>query len=240
MPTENAKIAVVTGGSGSIGLACGAELVRRGFDVVLTARREDKLAAAAAEIGARHVAADSADEESFADVVAAVDHVDLLVLSAGILDGTFVRKEEPATFDEVQRANLRSAFVATWATLPKMPAGGRIIFVSSTAAADPMKGFTAYSASKAGVDAFAKSLAREVARDGIQVHIVSPGPVLTPMLRTPRFPMHVIRSEDVAQLVGFLTTLRPEVVMPEIRFWGAEEGPFEAETVSPENRPPGR
>ncbi|HLN16199.1 MAG TPA: SDR family oxidoreductase [Acidimicrobiales bacterium] len=226
---------MITGGSGSIGLACGVELLRRGFKVVLTARSEDKLAAAAAEIGASHVAADSTDEHSFAAVMDAVDHVDVLVHSAGMLGGTFVRKEEPEVWDEVLRSNLRSAFVATWATVKKMPPGGRFIYISSTAAADPMKGLTAYSAGKAGVDAFAKSLAKEVARDGIQVHIVSPGPVLTPMISEPKFLMHVIRSEDVAQLVGFLTSLRPEVCMPEIRFWGAEEGPFESETI---DRPP--
>jgi NAD(P)-dependent dehydrogenase (short-subunit alcohol dehydrogenase family) len=228
---------VVTGGSGAIGLACGAELARRGFSVLLTARGEEQLAAAAQRIGASHVAADSANEDSFAAVVGAVDHIDVLVLAAGVLDGTFVRKDSVASWDAVIRANLRSAYVATAASLPKMRPGGRIFCISSTAATAPMKGLTAYSASKAGLDAFAMALAAEVARDGIQVHILAPGPVESPMLRTPKFPMHVITAEDVAQVLGFVTTLRPQVVLPEIRFWGTPEGPFESAVVAP--RPKG-
>jgi NAD(P)-dependent dehydrogenase (short-subunit alcohol dehydrogenase family) len=230
------RVAVVTGGSGAIGLACGAELVRRGFEVVLTARGADRLREVAAGIGATAVAADSTDEDSFAAVAAARDRIDVLVLAAGVLDGTFVRKETLATWDGVISANLRSAYVATRATLPKMPAGGRIFLISSTAASAPMKGLTAYSASKAGLEGFAGALAREVARDGIQVHILAPGPVLTPMLRTPKFPMHVITVDDVAHVLGFLTELRPQVVLPEIRFWGAEEGPFESDVVEPAPR----
>ncbi|HEY6696726.1 MAG TPA: SDR family NAD(P)-dependent oxidoreductase, partial [Acidimicrobiales bacterium] len=104
------KVAVVTGGSGGIGVACGEALAAAGYDVVLTARRAEPLREAADKLGARWVAADCADEEQFAAVVAAVDHVDFLVHAAGILDGTFVRKEAPDTFDRVIRSNLRSAF----------------------------------------------------------------------------------------------------------------------------------
>ena len=234
--TRERRTAVITGGSGSIGLACGAALSKAGFRVVLTARRADVLADAARSIGVEHVAADSADEESFAAVADAVDRVDVLVLSAGILEGTFVRRERLATFDGVVAANLRSAVVATSLLLPKIPPGGRIIPISSTAARAPMKGLTAYSASKAGLEAYAAALAREVARDGISVHVVAPGPVETPMLRDERFSMHVITSEDVAEVVRFLVSLRPEIVLPEIRFWGAEEGPFEADLVGPAAR----
>ena len=53
------------------------------------------------------------------------------------------------------------------------------------------------------------------------------------MLRPTPFQMHVVRSEDVAKVIGFLVTLRPEIVLPEVRFWGAEEGPFESESVGP-------
>src|SRR4029453_7101641 len=127
------RVAVVTGGSGGIGFACGEALAAGGYDVVLTARRPEPLREAADKFGARWVAADSADEEQFAAVVAAVDHVDFLVHAAGLLAATFVRTEALETFARVIRANLRSAFVATAAVLPKMPPGGRIVFVSSTA-----------------------------------------------------------------------------------------------------------
>lgn len=228
------KVAVVTGGSGGIGVACGRALRAAGYDVVLTARRRDPLREAAGALGARWVVADSADEEQFTAVVDAVDHVDFLVHAAGILDGTFVRKEDPATFDRVIRANLRSAFIATAALLPKMPQGGRIVFISSTAGLQGMKGRAAYSASKGGMNAFAQALAAEVARDGIAVHVIAPAPVDTPMLERVTFPMRTLRSSDVGDAVAFLDRLDPSVVLPEIVLRAADEGPAAPEPVVPE------
>jgi NAD(P)-dependent dehydrogenase (short-subunit alcohol dehydrogenase family) len=228
------KIAVVTGGSGGIGFACGEALVAAGYQVVLTARRSDPLKEAADKLDARWVAADSADEDQFAAVVAGLDHVDFLVHAAGILDGTFVRREAASTFDRVIRANLRSAFVATTAVLPKMRAGGRIVFISSSAGYVGMKGRASYSASKAGMNGFAQSLAAEVARDGINVHVVAPAPVDTPMLDRVTFPMHVLQSRDVAEVIAFLDRLDPSVVLPEIVLRAADEGPLASAPIMPE------
>lgn len=227
------KVAVVTGGSGGIGYASAAALKARGYDVVLTSRRPEPLQEAAERLGARWVAADAADEASFAAVVADLDEVHVLVHAAGILAGTFVRKESIDTFDQVIRANLRSTFVTTAAVLPKVPVGGRIIFISSSSAHQPHPGRTAYSASKAGMNAFAAALAAEVARDGINVNIVTPAPVDTGMLEDVTFPMHTLRSEDVANAVAFLDGLDPSVVLPEIVLRANEVGPLAPEPVVP-------
>src|SRR5688500_7324822 len=98
---DGPRVAVVTGGSGGIGLACGRLLAGQRYDVVLSARREGPLREAAESIGARWAAADSADEDAFAAVVAEAGRVDLLIHSAGVMAGTFVRKETAATFDDV-------------------------------------------------------------------------------------------------------------------------------------------
>jgi NAD(P)-dependent dehydrogenase (short-subunit alcohol dehydrogenase family) len=217
---------VVTGGSGGIGIACAEALIARGVDVLLTARREGPLATAAESIGARWLAADAADPESFQQVVDACEQIDVLVHSAGILKGTFVRKERVEDFDEVIRANLRSTFVTVHATLPKIPVGGRIILVSSSAGNAPMKARTAYSASKAGVNAFAAALATEVARDGIQVHVVSPAPVETPMLEEVTFEMYALQAKDVGDAVAFLDGLHPRVCLPILEMYAMEEGPL--------------
>jgi NAD(P)-dependent dehydrogenase (short-subunit alcohol dehydrogenase family) len=228
-----AKVAVVTGGSGGIGLACAGALCRRGYEVVLTSRRPDPLEAAAAQLGARWVAADCSDDESFGRVLDGLDRVDFLVHAAGILDGTFVRKEAIATFDRVIRANLRSVFVTTSAVLPKMGAGGRLVYISSSAAYVGMRGRSAYSAAKAGMNAFAYSVAAEVARDGINVHVVAPAPVETDMLDQVTFPMFVLRSDDVADVITFLDQLDPSVVLREIEFRASDEGPFAREPLVP-------
>ena len=225
MPADS-RTAIVTGGSGGIGKACAAVLCDRGYDVVLTARREAELAAAAAELGCRHVAADSAEPEEFARVVASCERVDLLVHAAGTLQGTFVRKERIEDFDAVIRSNLRSTFVVARAVLPVMPAFGRIVIVSSSAGASPMKGRAAYSASKGAVDAFAEVLRQEVIRDGIHVNLVVPAPVETAMLDTVTFEMHVIQATDVAQAVGYLEQLDPRVVVPRIDLSAVDQGPL--------------
>ena len=183
------RVAVVTGGSGGIGLACGRLLADNGYD--------------------------------------------LLVHAAGVLDGTFVRKERADTFDYVLRTNLRSTFVVSSTVLSKMPVGGRIVFISSSAAHKGMKGRSAYSASKAGMNAFAEALADEVARDGIHVNVVTPAPVRTEMLQRVTFPMRTLDAGDVASAVLFLDRLQPGVVVPEIAMHAVEEGPLAPEPVLP-------
>ena len=223
----------MTGGSSGIGLACGKALVGAGYDVVLTARREAALREAATAIGARYVAGDSAEVDGFAAVVDACERVDLLVHAAGVMQGTFVRKESLATFDNVLRVNLRSAFITSAAVLPKMPAGGRIIFLSSSSAHAPQPGRAAYSASKAGLNAFAAAMAKEVDRDGIGVHIVTTGPVATPMLEDVHFPMLALNPPDVAGAVVFLAQMPPNVALLEVSLDSVQQGPFAPEPLVP-------
>lgn len=220
------RTAVITGGSGGIGMACAEALVARGYDVVLTARTEQTLREAAERTGSRWVVADCADPEQFARVVDAVPHIDLLVHSAGILKGTFVRKERLEDFDDVIRANLRSALVVCQGALPKMGQGGRIVFVSSSASQAGMKARSAYSASKAGLNAFAQALTAEVARDGIHVNVVIPAPVETGMLEEVTFAMHALQSKDVADAVVFLDGLESWVAVPQIALHAVAEGPM--------------
>jgi len=227
------RVAVVTGGSSGIGLACARKLVERGYRVVLSARRAAPLAEAAAAIGAEWVAADSADEEQFAAVVTAAGRVDLLIHSAGMMAGTFVRTERAAVFDDVVRTNLRSAFVTVHAALPRMGPGGRIIFLSSSAAHAPQPGLAGYSASKAGLNAFAGALAREVDRDGIAVHVVTPAPTATPMLEGVRFPMIALDVDHVAEVTVWLDTLDASVVLPELSLGAVQKGPFAPEPFVP-------
>jgi NAD(P)-dependent dehydrogenase (short-subunit alcohol dehydrogenase family) len=228
------RTAVITGGSGGIGFACGEALVARGYDVVLTSRRPEPLQEAAAKIGARWVAADAADETSFAAVADAVDHIDLLVHAAGVLGGTFVRKETPESFDHVIRVNLRSTYVVTHAALAKMGVGGRIVYISSSSSVQPQRGRTAYSASKAAVNAYAAALSGEVERDGINVHVVIPAPVETPMIDDVTFPMHALQVKDVVDAVLFLDGLSPSVVLPEIFLRAHDDGPLAPELTLPE------
>jgi NAD(P)-dependent dehydrogenase (short-subunit alcohol dehydrogenase family) len=228
------RVAIVTGGSSGIGFGVGRTLVARGYDVVLTARRPGPLQEAAATIGARWMAADSTDPAAFAAVVGEAGRVDLLVHGAGVMAGTFVRKESLNTFESVVRTNLTSAFVVAHAVLPVMPAGGRIVYLSSSSAHAPQPGRSAYSASKAGLNAFAAALSKEVERDGISVHVVTTGPVATPMLDDVHFPMRTLGVDEVADAVVWLDSLPGNVALPEIQLSSVDQGPFAPEPFVPE------
>lgn len=231
---EGPRVAIITGGSSGIGLSCGRLLAEQGYDVVLTARREGPLREAADSVGARWVAGDCADAADFAAVVAEAGRVDLLVHAAGVMAGTFVRKETEESFDAVLRTNLRSAFIVTSASLTVMAPGGRIVFLSSSSAHAPHPGKAAYSASKAGLNAFAAALAQEVERDGIAVHVVTTGPVATPMLDDVHFPMLALDVDDVARAIVWLDTLAPSVALPELVLRSVEQGPFAPDVFVPE------
>jgi NAD(P)-dependent dehydrogenase (short-subunit alcohol dehydrogenase family) len=225
--------ALITGGSGGIGKACGRTLVELGYDVVLTARREAPLRAAAEEIGARYIVADASDPVMFESALASLPVVDFVVHAAGVLAGTYARKQDFEQWRTTLAANLDSCFVLTAAVLPRMRPGSRFAFISSSAAHEPMMGRTAYSASKAGMNAFARALALEVDRDGINVHIVTPGPVETEMLQDVPFEMYAIRASDVADTVAWLDTLDASVDLPEIRLNAVRRGPAAREPVVP-------
>lgn len=227
------RTALITGGSGGIGKICGRALCERGYDVVLTARREAPLKSAAEEIGARYLVADASDPDDFPNALGSLASVDLVVHAAGVLGGTYARKQTFEQWRTTMSANLDSCFVVVSAVLPRMVAGSRFIFISSSAAHEPMPARTAYSASKAGMNAFARALALEVDRDGINVHIVTPGPVETEMLEDVPFEMYAIRARDVADAVAWLDTLDSSVDLPEIRLNAITRGPAAREPVVP-------
>ncbi|WP_428343135.1 SDR family oxidoreductase [Mycobacterium sp.] len=232
-PGRTARNAVITGGSGGIGKACGRVLVERGYDVILTARREGPLRAAAENIGARWRVADASDPAAFGAAVAELTRIDLLVHAAGTLGGTYARKQSVEQWRVMMSANLDSCFVVTQAALPVMQPGSRFVFISSSAAHEPMPGRTAYSASKAGMNAFARALALEVDRDGINVNIVTPGPVETEMLQDVPFEMYAVTTRDVADTVAWLDTAQPSVDLPEIRLNAITRGPLARPPVVP-------
>lgn len=227
------RTALVTGGSGGIGKGCARKLVERGYDVVLSARREAPLRAAAEEIGARHIVADASDPDGFPAAISTLETIDLVIHAAGALGGTYARKQTFDQWQAIMSANLDSCFVVTSAVLPKMTAGSRLVFISSSAAHEPMPARTAYSASKAGMNAFARALALEVDRDGISVHIVTPGPVATEMLQDVPFEMYAIQVSDVAETVAWLDTVDSSVDLPEIRLSAVQRGPFARPPVVP-------
>ena len=220
-----APVAVVTGGSGGIGFACGELLAKRGYDVLLTARRRAPLEEAAGRLGCRWKVADCSVEADVDGLYDGESDVAFVVHAAGGYEGTLVRRQPVDVLDRVLAANLRSAYLIASKALPLMSAGARIVFISSTASRGTPT-LSAYSASKAGLNAMAIALAGEVEKHGIGVHLVTPGPVDTPMFGDYVANVPTLAAADVARAVGWLEELPQHVVLREIVMEPVTSGPF--------------
>jgi len=188
------KKALVTGGARGIGGAIATAFAREGADVaVLDLRLEaaEQRAAALKEFGVKTcaVAADVSDEAkvnaAVAQVEAALGRIDILVNNAGIDTTSVVAEMSTAMWDEMMAVNLRSVFLCTRAVLKPMISRkfGRIINIASQLGHKGAPEMAHYAAAKAGVIGFTRSLAYEVARDGITVNAICPGPVETDLFR---------------------------------------------------------
>lgn len=223
--------ALIVGATGGIGEACARSLHAAGYALLLNGRRSEPLLRLSEELGAGYLACDANDEGRLSDLVAtAADGIDIVVHAAGILKGSAARDQSVETFDEVIAANLRSAYVLVHTALPAINVGGRIILVSSTSATRPMRGLTAYSAAKAGMNALAEALAAELEIEGINVSLVSPGPVSTPMMDQSVNTFSALPATDVGDVVAWLAALPPRMVVPDVLFRAPYRGPFAEET----------
>ncbi|WP_369777494.1 3-oxoacyl-ACP reductase family protein [Streptomyces sp. R33] len=192
MGTNDAVVALVTGGSRGIGAATALRLAQDGIDVALTyVSGAEAAAEVVGEIEAlgRRALAVRADVGDPAQAVAAVEEtvrglgrIDALVNNAGIgvlgpLDALTL-----ADVDRVLAVNVRGVFLTTQAAAARMGPGGRIVTIGSCMAARvPGPGGTLYAMSKAALTGLNKALARELGGRGITANLVHPGPVDTDM-----------------------------------------------------------
>ncbi len=223
------KVALVTGSSRGIGKAIAKALAAEGATMAVHYCRgreqADALAAEFAQAGGK-AAAFQADVSRPEDCHRLLEQVkkqlgaaDILVNNAGINRDRSIRKMSAAEWDEVIQCNLNSVFHCTKAALdPMIEKGwGRIINIASIIGQTGAFGQANYAAAKAGVIAFTKSVAQELAKFGITVNAICPGFVDTDMVATmPQAAKDAVRSriplgrfgdaDEVARLVRFLCT----------------------------------
>ncbi len=188
------KKALVTGGARGIGAAIAEAFAREGADVAildlkLSAAKESAETLKSHGVKVFAVAADVSDEaqveKAVAEAIAALGQIDILVNNAGI-DTTSVVTEMPTDmWDQMMAVNLRSVFLCTRAVLKPMIARkfGRIINIASQLGHKGAPEMAHYAAAKAGVIGFTRSLAYEVACDGVTVNAICPGPIETELFR---------------------------------------------------------
>lgn len=184
----NGQVALVTGASSGLGQAFAGFLAYAGAQVVLGARRADKCAEAAAEIGANATSV-SLDVTSPDSIQAALDTAEkafgtitLLVNNAGTVTNRALVDTPPAEWRQVIDTNLTGCFLMTQAMSQRLIAaetGGRIVNISSMLGDTPSGQVHAYSASKAGINQLTRTSALELARHSISVNAIAPGYIRT-------------------------------------------------------------
>lgn len=227
------KIALVTGGASGIGKATVMELARNGARVICadineTTGRALVEEARRSKLDVEYEPIDLTDSASVRRCAAAVTarhpRIDVLVNAAGFSAIHPFAETPPDYLDKVIAGNLTGSLHLTQALLPSLIAAGnaRIVNVASDAGRVGSTGETAYAAAKGGMIAFTKSLAREVARHGICVNCVCPGPTDTPLLDT--------RSEKLrdafVRAIAFRRLGKPQEIADAIVFFAGPKSSY--------------
>ncbi|NCF81056.1 MAG: glucose 1-dehydrogenase [Proteobacteria bacterium] len=238
------KVALVTGAGGGIGAAICKRLAEEGCHVALFDRDADAARAAGRELQApgrrisTHVV-DITDYHGVSDAVASISAdeggVDILVNNAGMDRFANFLDTEPELWDAIIDINLRGTLNMHHVVLPGMRdrGWGRVVNIASDAARVGSSMEAVYSACKGGIVSFTKSVARELARSGVRLNVVCPGPTDTPLLAQfleggedggkivkaleRAVPMKRIgRPEDIPGIVAFLVSDDAEYITGQV------------------------
>ena len=232
----NERAALITGASSGIGLAIAHLLGERGYGLTISARRPEKLEAAAEELrGKGHdvqeVAANMADEEAIQAVVAAhrdrFGRLDVLVNNAGVGIGAPAAEQVTKRVDMQLDVNFRAIVLFYRECLEMLRAAGAehrnalVVNTSSISGKSGQAWLSVYSATKAAVIGYTEAMNKELSKEGIKSTALCPAFVDTPMTEFAK--EHVaaeamITTDDIAASVGFLLDLSPNCLVPEIVF----------------------
>ncbi|MET3493453.1 SDR family oxidoreductase [Variovorax boronicumulans] len=230
------RVAAITGAASGIGLECARTLIEAQAKVVLIDRDADRLAQVCAALGPGAIAlqVDLLDPQQnsamLEKIIALAGGLDIFHANAGAYVGGDVVDGHPDAWDRMLNLNINAAFRSVHAVLPHLVAqkSGDIIFTSSIAGMVPVVWEPVYTASKFAVQAFVHTTRRQLARHGVRVGAVAPGPVVTALLDDwPKAKMEealasgsLMQPSEVAECVLFMltrprhVTIRDMVILP--------------------------
>ncbi len=235
------KVALITGANTGIGKATAIRLAKEGCDIVLFGgRNTQKLLETKNEIlslGVKclDINGDITKEETINEgintVIKEFGKVDILINNAGSAFSCPFEDVTTKQFDEIMNLDVKVPFFLTQKLLPyiKQSNHATVINIASVVGHVGYALQSAYSTAKHAVIGFSKSLAREVYKDGVRVHVISPGGVYTDMVKLTRPDLtgdNMIMPEDVADTIAFLLTNRNNAVIDEILLHRINKEPF--------------
>jgi NAD(P)-dependent dehydrogenase (short-subunit alcohol dehydrogenase family) len=240
------RAALVTGGSGGIGLAIARRLAQSGYALTISGRREDKLlktaeALANEDFKVEAVVADVTREEAIVDLVA--EHkrqwgrLDCLVNNAGVGIGQPIEAIQAKHFDLQVAVNLRAPVVATRESAEMLRAAGGehgkalVVNLASIAGKQAPAWLSVYGATKAAIISYSQSCQKEFGDSGVAVTAICPGFVATDMTEFAREQVpaeKMMTTQDIAEAVSFLLRVSPNCAVPEIIMARPGSGPDSA------------
>ena len=231
------KVALVTGGSRGIGLACAKLFANQGAQVIICSRNDAAASAAAAEIGnsCTGIACDVSDPEAVKQLLDSVNTtwgaLHILVNNAGITEPGLLPRMKNEQWERVIAVNLSSAFYTCRAAAKLMlrQRYGRIVNIGSVIGLRGQAGQCNYAAAKAGLIGFTKSYACEVASRNITVNLVAPGLIETDMTSN----MTAEMRDAAVQQIPVARVGSPEEVAYAVAFLASEAAAYITGAVIP-------
>jgi NAD(P)-dependent dehydrogenase (short-subunit alcohol dehydrogenase family) len=225
---------VVTGGNSGIGLSTARRFAEEGAQVVISGRDQKTLDAAVKTIGGNVLAVQS-DVSKLADIdklYKAVSQkfgkIDVLFANAGVAKFAPFADSSEALFDEIFDINVKGVFFTIQKALPLLNNGGSIIINSSVANQTGFANAGVYSATKAAVRSFARTLTTELADRKIRVNVVSPGPIATPIFGRTGLPQEAVDefAKAVLDKVPIKRFGQPEEIANAVLFLANSESAY--------------
>lgn len=235
------KTAIITGAGGGIGRALSVKLAGYGMNLVLTGRKEEPLRITeelARKNGAEIliVPGELTDLNFQIDLLSKASEtfggIDVLINNAGLAQNCTVEEITPELFDQIMKINVRAPYFLCQKALPYLRNSdcATIINICSVVAHKGYPFQSVYGTSKHALLGFSKSLANEVFKDNIRVHVISPGSIYTDMIALVRpdlSPEGMMMPEDIAEIAGFFLEHRhTNAVIDEIQAHRVTKEPF--------------
>jgi NAD(P)-dependent dehydrogenase (short-subunit alcohol dehydrogenase family) len=228
------KVAVVTGGNSGIGLATAKRFREEGAKVVISGRDQRTLDEAVKTIGGEVIAvrADVAKlsdlDKLYKTVSEKFGRIDVLFANAGIAKFAPLAESTEALYDETFNINVKGVYFTIQKALPLLNDGASIIINSSVASESGVADTSIYSATKAAIRSFARTLTAELVGRGIRINVVSPGPIHTPIFG--RNGLSQEQIDDVARMLVSKVPMnrfgKPEEVADTVLFLASPEASY--------------